>query len=173
MTTPRAAPRLRQPTAFSPAPTRREPVIGLVVNPVAGIGGPAGLAGSDGVDVQSLAAARGSAARAGERAALALSSLPPSTEVLTAAGAMGEDAATAAHLRPRVVYIPASGATADTTAADSTAAVRALAAAGATLVLFAGGDGTARDVSAALADIPHVAALASPRASRCTPLSSR
>jgi predicted polyphosphate/ATP-dependent NAD kinase len=162
MTTPRAAPRLRQPTAFSPAPTRREPVIGLVVNPVAGIGGPAGLAGSDGVDVQSLAAARGSAARAGERAALALSSLPPSTEVLTAAGAMGEDAATAAHLRPRVVYIPASGATADTTAADTTAAVRALAAAGATLVLFAGGDGTARDVSAALADIPHVAALGIP-----------
>lgn len=163
-------------------------MIGLVVNPVAGIGGPAGLAGSDGVDVQSLAAARGATARAGERAALALSALPPGSEVLTAAGAMGADAAAAAHLIPRVVYTPASGASAagapasaapgagttaagttapartaaDTTAADTTAAVRALAAAGATLVLFAGGDGTARDVSAALAHLPHVAALGIP-----------
>jgi len=154
-------------------------MIGLVVNPVAGIGGPAGLAGSDGADVQSLAAARGSVARAGARAAVALSALPPGTAVLTAAGAMGADAATAAGLEPRVVYAPASpefgahtvrsgraahapneaGAprtpegTPNTTPADTTAAVRALVEAGATLVLFAGGDGTARDVATALGPI--------------------
>jgi len=133
-------------------------MIGLVVNPVAGIGGPAGLAGSDGADVQALAASRGSSARAGARATTALAALPPGTPVLTAAGAMGMDAATAAGLHPRVVFTAA----APTSAADTTAAVRAVAAAGATLVLFAGGDGTARDVVAGLADEAGVAALGIP-----------
>lgn len=144
-------------------------MIGLVVNPVAGIGGPAGLAGSDGADVQSLAAARGAAARAGARAAAALSSLPPGNTVLTAAGPMGADAATAAGLTPRVVYTPnateerktQARADSPTTPADTTAAVRALVDAGATLVLFAGGDGTARDVAAVL-DGTDAAALGIP-----------
>ncbi|MGN6220484.1 MAG: ATP-NAD kinase family protein [Microbacterium sp.] len=133
-------------------------MIGLVVNPVAGIGGPAGLAGSDGADVQSLAAARGSSARAAARATTALAALPAGTPVLTAGGAMGTDAATAAGLDPVVVYAPGD----DTTPADTVAAVRAMVAAGATLVLFAGGDGTARDVVAGLSDAPGVAALGIP-----------
>jgi predicted polyphosphate/ATP-dependent NAD kinase len=164
-------------------------VIGLVINPVAGIGGPAGLAGSDGADVQVLAAERGSISRAAERAAAALASLPPGTPVLTAAGAMGADAVAAVGLEPRVVYAPGSsssgsgahparsGRTAHapnatgtpqtlhgrgTTAADTTAAVRAILDAGATLVLFAGGDGTARDVAAAFA--PAVPASGHPSA---------
>lgn len=130
-------------------------MLGLVVNPVAGIGGPAGLAGSDGADVQVLALARGASATAGSRAIVALESLPTGTPVLTAAGAMGADAAAAAGLDARVVYTPASlgfGARrVPTTSADTTAAVRALVEAGATLVLFAGGDGTARDVATGLA----------------------
>lgn len=82
-------------------------MIGLVVNPVAGVGGPAGLAGSDGADVQSLALARGSRSRVQERAAAALAVLAaqhPSLVVLTAAGAMGADAVRAAGLVPCVVY---------------------------------------------------------------------
>ncbi|WEK61782.1 MAG: hypothetical protein P0Y60_03195 [Candidatus Microbacterium colombiense] len=50
-------------------------MIGLVVNPVAGVGGPAGLAGSDGAGVQRLAASRGARSRVQERAAAALSVL--------------------------------------------------------------------------------------------------
>lgn len=118
-------------------------MLGLVVNPVAGVGGPAGLAGSDGADVQRSALERGASARASERAALALAALPVGTTVLTAAGTMGEDAVHAAGLSASVVYAPGS----PTSAADTSAAARALADAGATLILFAGGDGTARDVA--------------------------
>lgn len=82
-------------------------MIGLVVNPVAGVGGPAGLAGSDGADVQRLALARGARSRAQERAVLALTTLAerhPGLVVATAAGAMGADAVRAAGLVPCVVW---------------------------------------------------------------------
>lgn len=120
--------------------------LGLVVNPVAGVGGPAGLAGSDGADVQREALRRGSRPKAGERAAEALrvvAAAHPGAVVLTAAGAMGEDAVLAAGLTPRVVHRPSEPSTAD----DTARAAAAARAAGASLVLFAGGDGTARDVA--------------------------
>ncbi|MEU9021459.1 NAD(+)/NADH kinase [Actinomadura sp. NPDC048394] len=124
---------------------------GLVVNPVAGIGGRAGLKGSDGADVQARARALGAVPRAGERAALALaelrSRLGTAAEVLTAAGPMGADAVRAAGLAPAVVYEPGD----PTTAADTRAAAAALAPR-VDLLLFAGGDGTARDVLDAIGD---------------------
>ncbi|MEU4580058.1 hypothetical protein [Nonomuraea sp. NPDC023979] len=46
-----------------------QPAIGLVVNPVAGLGGAAGLKGSDGAAAQRAALARGAVPRAAERAA--------------------------------------------------------------------------------------------------------
>ncbi|MFC5791612.1 ATP-NAD kinase family protein [Agromyces tardus] len=128
----------------------RPDVLGLIVNPVAGVGGPAGLAGSDGADVQRLARERGARSRADERASAALAVVAashPNARVLTVAGAMGEHAVRAAGLEP--VVVAQSGE--PTSAADTAAAARALAAAGATLVLFAGGDGTARDVATGLA----------------------
>ena len=158
-------------------------MIGLVVNPVAGVGGPAGLAGSDGADVQRLAASRGAHSRAQERATIALrvlASRHPSLVIGTAAGAMGADAVRAAGLEPWVVYAaseascpsPETGGSSKagdssvdrpvlddppvlgrglTQASDTSAAVAALAAAGATLILVAGGDGTLRDAVAGLA----------------------
>ena len=125
-------------------------MLGLIVNPVADIGGPAGLAGSDGTAVQARASERGGASRAAERALAALTviaSAHPDERVLTAAGSMGEDVVRAAGLEPVVVTHPA----ATTTGCDTSAAAAALAAAGASLVLFAGGDGTARDVAEGLA----------------------
>lgn len=153
--------------------------IGVIVNPVAGVGGPAGLAGSDGVAVQLEALRRGGRARAAERATAALRVLAaarPGLDVLTAAGPLGEDAVRAAGLTPRVVYTPSprarslpakgtmsslSGRGSDgdvpfgaaegaTTGDDTARAAAALHAAGASLVLFAGGDGTARDVARGL-----------------------
>ncbi|WP_197738305.1 ATP-NAD kinase family protein, partial [Agromyces terreus] len=123
--------------------------------------------------VQRRAADLGARPRAAERARRALEVVADaavdgatdgSRVVLTAGGPLGEHAVLAAGLEPRVVYearAPEAGAMLATTSADTTAAARALVAAGATLVLFAGGDGTARDVAAGLADEP-VAALGIP-----------
>lgn len=134
-------------------------MIGLVVNPVAGVGGPAGLAGSDGAGVQRLAASRGARSRVQERAAAALSVLAaqhPGLVIVTAAGAMGADAVQAAGLLPDVVC----GADPATEAADTSRAVAAVAAAGADLVLVVGGDGTLRDAAAGLG--AHASAFTTP-----------
>ncbi|MGO4103559.1 ATP-NAD kinase family protein [Leifsonia sp. YAF41] len=123
--------------------------IGLLINPVAGVGGPAGLKGSDGPEVQATALARGAHARSGERAVAALTVIAaahPQAEIITADGAMGADAVRQAGLSARVVYqadVPSTGA-------DTTAAALAIEEAGADLILFVGGDGTARDVASAL-----------------------
>ncbi|MFE5094352.1 ATP-NAD kinase family protein [Streptomyces sp. NPDC056638] len=71
---------------------------------------------------------------------------------MTAAGPLGADSVAAAGLAGRVVY--AAGAGRDTSAEDTAAAVRAVVAEGVDLLLFAGGDGTARDVLGALRDVP-------------------
>ncbi|WP_184791797.1 ATP-NAD kinase family protein [Phytomonospora endophytica] len=120
--------------------------VGLLVNPVAGLGGTVALKGSDGAEAQRRARALGAAPRAAERAALALAELRtrlPGVRVVTVAGDMGEDvlpgAAEVVCDRPL-----------RTTAADTRRAAGALIEAGAGLLLFAGGDGTARDVLDAL-----------------------
>ncbi|MET9066936.1 ATP-NAD kinase family protein [Streptosporangium sandarakinum] len=118
--------------------------VGLIVNPVAGIGGPAGLKGSDGAGVQREALARGASPRAGERAALAVRALlarRPDTRIVTVAGPMGEDSVRAAGGVPELVR-QAPGD--PSSPRDTTAAVEAMR--DVDLLLFAGGDGTARDV---------------------------
>ncbi|MEA1265061.1 MULTISPECIES: ATP-NAD kinase family protein [unclassified Microbacterium] len=141
-------------------------MIGVVVNPVAGVGGPAGLAGSDGADVQRSALARGARSRAQERAVLALTTLAerhPGLVVATVAGAMGADAVRAAGLVSRVVGVGARDAGSAgspeaagvTEAADTSRAVAALAAAGADLILVVGGDGTLRDAVSGLGAVGH------------------
>lgn len=123
--------------------------IGLVVNPCAGVGGPAGLRGSDGVYAQAIA--RGAQPRAGARAQQFLRALASQQErvVLIAwAGAMGADAARSAGWQPQELGDVAG----ETSAGDTIAAARALRDAGIDLLLFAGGDGTARDICAAVGD---------------------
>jgi predicted polyphosphate/ATP-dependent NAD kinase len=119
--------------------------LGFVVNPLAGAGGPLALKGSDGLG---LNAAAGWAAA---RAALALKGLVGTgAHLLTGGGAMGEDIAIAAGLAPDIVHRPQG----PSTGADTTACVAACLAAGAQLIVFVGGDGTARDVLAAQPDVP-------------------
>ncbi|MFB6818914.1 ATP-NAD kinase family protein [Streptomyces sp. NPDC056347] len=126
--------------------------IGLVVNPVAGLGGRVGLGGTDGPDRARAALALGARPLAGARAAAALAELAARTGraplVVTAAGSLGAGPVAAAGLTGQVVYAPGAGR--DTSAADTAAAVRAVVAEGVELLLFAGGDGTARDVLGAL-----------------------
>ncbi|MFE3454475.1 ATP-NAD kinase family protein [Nonomuraea sp. NPDC059194] len=136
----------------------RDVVVGLVVNPVAGLGGAAGLKGSDGADVQRAALARGARPRAGERAARAVRALlarRPGTRVVTAPGPMGEHSALAAAAPYTLTSPPHGAKPADqvggTTARDTRRAVHALA--DVDLLLFAGGDGTARDVLDAVREL--------------------
>ncbi|MFD7619184.1 ATP-NAD kinase family protein [Streptomyces sp. NPDC059802] len=143
--------------------------IGLVVNPVAGLGGRVGLGGTDGPDRARAALSLGARPLAGARAAAALGELAARAGkptragfpapgsgllVVTAAGPLGADSVAAAGLAAQVVY--AAGAGRDTSAEDTAAAVRAVVAEGVDLLLFAGGDGTARDVLGALGSLGDV-----------------
>lgn len=126
--------------------------LGFIVNPLAGIGGRVGLKGSDGADVVREARARGATPLSGERGRLALRRLADKehpVRVLTASGAMGEDAVRAAGLDPVVVHHAVPDAT---SAADTRAAATAITMHGVDLILFVGGDGTARDVLDAAQD---------------------
>jgi len=139
--------------------------IGLVVNPIAGMGGPVGLKGTDGKVEE--ARRRGAEPRAPDRARTALDALAGSgvgVELLTYGGSMGEDVARTAGFDPVVVGGPeapaadeANGET-ETTAEDTRAAVEAFVERGVDLVLFVGGDGTATDVAETLerldSDVP-------------------
>lgn len=115
--------------------------LGLIVNPIAGVGGPLALKGSDG-DRGWAALAAGAAPIAADRAAIALSDVGPAVAIVTCAGSMGETAATAAGRESEIAYRP----TTETSARDTVAAARAIVARGVSLLVFAGGDGTARDL---------------------------
>ena len=150
--------------------------LGLIVNPVAGVGGRVGLKGSDGADVLRAALERGAVREAPRRARQALERFARArdhVEVLTWPGEMGEDEARAAGYEPRVLgslddrrsYVlcelervggeRAAIACDDfvlTTPADTEQAARDLLTAGVDLILFAGGDGTARNICNAVGD---------------------
>ena len=125
--------------------------IGLIVNPVAGMGGSVGLKGTDGRDILDRAKALGARPVAPERALRALRRLAadaPGLELITSAGVMGGDVAREAGLAfTALVATPPA-----TTAADTREAAKDLRARGVALILFAGGDGTARDMLDAVGD---------------------
>ncbi|RLM72879.1 ATP-NAD kinase family protein [Halorubrum sp. Atlit-26R] len=156
--------------------------VGIVVNPVAGMGGRVGLKGTDGKVAEAVE--RGAEPRAPDRAKRMLDRLAavaPETEVSVAADPMGESIVREAGFGPVRVVDPFDGEGSEstvppeptgTTAAHTAAVVRAFAgndgdgaAAAETeasggdpvdIVLFVGGDGTAADVAAALegTDVP-------------------
>jgi predicted polyphosphate/ATP-dependent NAD kinase len=120
--------------------------LGLIINPLAGLGGSVGLKGSDGVAAQALA--MGAEPRAAARTRISLEALLPLAarlEFATYAGAMGADLLAEMGFSYRVVGDLTDAAS---SAMDTQNAVIALQDAGVALILFAGGDGTARDVCA-------------------------
>jgi predicted polyphosphate/ATP-dependent NAD kinase len=132
----------------TPMPTDPGRRIGLIVNPVAGMGGAVALKGTDGAEILASARRRGAVPQSGGRARRALAALAaarPGAQVLAAPGPMGADAAGGLGLALAALDLPLPAATG---AAETQAAARALVAAGVALILFAGGDGTARDVLA-------------------------
>jgi predicted polyphosphate/ATP-dependent NAD kinase len=129
--------------------------IGLIVNPFAGIGGRVGLKGSDGADTVRRAIELGAVPEALQRATSSLLPLSPirdSLEVFTYPLEMGETSAKEAGFTPTVIGMIHSGAT---TSEDTQRAARDLCAQDVDLLLFAGGDGTARDICKAIpAQVP-------------------
>lgn len=126
-------------------------VLGLIVNPVAGIGGRVGLKGSDGPEVQKRALELGAVPQALNRAIQALERLKPTDdlEIITYPGEMGEDAARACGFEPTVVGSIKPG---ETTPEDTRRAAGEMLRLNVDLLLFAGGDGTARDIYNAVGD---------------------
>jgi len=120
--------------------------LGVIINPIAGLGGKVGLKGTDGAKVVWLAKWLGAEPESPKRAVEALkaiSRIKESIEVITYSGEMGEDECRAAGLATRVIGTVRKG---ETTPEDTVKAAQEMVAEAVDLLLFAGGDGTARNI---------------------------
>ena len=124
--------------------------IGLLVNPIAGMGGRVGLKGTDGVVDEAIK--RGASPVAPGRAlefltalesVISSSKLRDEIRIITCPGKMGEDVAQEAGLKHKVVELDIENST---DAEDTKDCVLSLYEAEVRLLIFVGGDGTARDV---------------------------
>ncbi len=123
---------------------------GLIINPIAGMGGSVGLKGTDGVDILEKSIALGAVPHAGERARLALeclTSIRNDIQIVTCPGAMGEDAVRQCGFDPQLIQLDFGD---KSSASDTIRAANAMVETGVELILFAGGDGTARDMVSAV-----------------------
>jgi predicted polyphosphate/ATP-dependent NAD kinase len=126
--------------------------IGLIVNPVAGMGGRVGLKGTDGPDLLERALERGAVPVAADRAGRALARLHgrcADVRLVAAPGRMGAVLAEAYGFDTDV--LPGGGSEV-TTAEDTRLAAAELERRRVDLIVFAGGDGTARDIHAVVGD---------------------
>lgn len=120
--------------------------MGFIVNPIAGMGGRVGLKGTDGVLKEAVA--RGATPVAPKRAVEFLQVLKGAIkenpiEILTCPGVMGEEEAKEASIFIQVLPMKIGK---ETTAEDTKTAVRLLCEMKADLIVFVGGDGTAKDI---------------------------
>lgn len=119
--------------------------LGFIVNPVAGMGGRVGLKGTDGV--LKTAVSKGALPVAPQRAIEFLKELKQRAdhqiEVLCCPAAMGAEEATAASISFNVLPMTLGE---ETNARDTETAVKLLSEAEVDLIVFVGGDGTARDI---------------------------
>lgn len=125
--------------------------IGFLINPIAGMGGSVGLKGTDGLVDEALEL--GAQPVATERAKKCMDVLTVDTDILTCSGEMGE-AALSNSQSYKVVY---SFEGSRSTSEDTKNACTRFSEVGIELLLFCGGDGTARDVySAVEREIPII-----------------
>jgi len=119
--------------------------IGLIVNPVAGMGGAVGLKGTDGKAIVDRARSLGAKPVAPVRAQAFLSELKPVTQgvrLVVGAGSMGEDEAKDSGFTCEVL----GESKKETSSEDTVAIAKRMVDAGVVLLVFCGGDGTARDI---------------------------
>lgn len=120
--------------------------LGLIINPVAGMGGRVGLKGSDGEEIQKRARELGASQDAGKRASEALEKLTvikDGLEIITFPYDMGEDICKALGFE---YCVNGSIEIGKTTSKDTVKAVEEMLKQNVELLLFAGGDGTARNI---------------------------
>ncbi len=115
-------------------------LVGFIVNPIAGMGGRVALKGTDGVVEE--AKRRGAEEVAPKKAIRFLKNIRSELFFLVASGKMGEDYVKKVNFPYRVIY----NAPERTSALDTKETVRLCIENGAQLIVFVGGDGTARDV---------------------------
>lgn len=122
--------------------------IGLIVNPIAGMGGAVGLKGTDGQTILNQARSLGAKPIAPVRAEAFLTELGPARDhlkIVVGAGAMGEEEAEHCGF----TYTVVGERKTETSAEDTQATAKSIKESGVDLLVFCGGDGTARDVLAA------------------------
>lgn len=134
----------------------------FIVNPVAGMGGKVGLKGTDNVLKEAIK--RGAEPTAPKRATEFLQKLKgsmneTSIEFLVCPGIMGQEEAEAADLYVQILPMNAKK---NTSAEDTKVAVRLSVETKADLIVFVGGDGTAKDVFDALQGLDAVPVLGVP-----------
>lgn len=120
--------------------------LGLIINPFAGIGGTVALKGSDGAAIRQKALELGAQQKAMEKTKLAMQELLPLAKqlhIFTVAGDMGENICRQLGLAYTLVHTPTSG---QTEATDTEQAATQMLQHKLDLLLFAGGDGTARNI---------------------------
>lgn len=125
---------------------------GLIINPIAGMGGSVGLKGTDGPEILEKSRALGAIPRAGDRAMEAvkkLAFLREKIEIVTCPVPMGEGIVRDCGLVPRVIGSISGPVTSDEDTRRVAGEMQHL---GIDLLLFVGGDGTARDIHRAVGD---------------------
>ena len=121
--------------------------LGLIINPIAGLGGSVGLKGTDGMVQEALR--RGAVPQAENRAAITLKkllSLREEITIYTGSGALGGDLAQSLGFSC-VLYDQTVHSS--TSSEDTRQLAEWMQNPGVNLILFAGGDGTARDICSA------------------------
>jgi predicted polyphosphate/ATP-dependent NAD kinase len=119
--------------------------VGVIVNPVAGMGGAVGLKGTDGKAILNKALSLGAKPIAPERAESFFSELTPALSgmrLVVGAGSMGEDEAKDCG----ITFTAIGQRKSETRAEDTRQLAKQMASEGVKLLVFCGGDGTARDV---------------------------
>jgi NAD+ kinase len=119
------------------------PRLGFIVNPIAGMGGPVALKGTD--DAVEEARKRGAEPRSPDRARRFLEALEIDAEILTCSAPMGADIVRGVGREPSIVLAVDE----PTTAEDTREAAERLLDESVDLICFVGGDGTALDVAQA------------------------
>lgn len=123
--------------------------IGLIINPIAGMGGKVGLRGTDGRDILKKAVKLGASPEAPNKSLLALEKLLPIKKelcVLTSSNNMGENQCKELGLNYKVIYRTEK----ETTSSDTIKIAKIMKDMYVELIIFVGGDGTARDIYTAI-----------------------
>jgi predicted polyphosphate/ATP-dependent NAD kinase len=119
--------------------------VGLIVNPVAGMGGAVGLKGTDGKEILNQAIALGAKPIASQRAKTFLTGLIPSKKslnLIVGVGDMGQNQAEKCGFTCKVVGETKK----ETTSEDTQTIAKAILEARVDLLIYCGGDGTTRDI---------------------------